>query len=109
MPWLGPDPVITSALPYTGSPPSMVAQGLDIRLSQSFDIASRSRHVELGHIPSEALALTCKVARSFDQIGRSFEDALELREHVLNASNACRACFEVGHRAARLRINESIP
>jgi hypothetical protein len=109
MPWLGPDLVTSSALTYTCSPPGMIAQGLDIRLSQPFNVTSRSGHIELDHIPSEALALTCKVAGSFGQIGRSFKDACELWEHELNASNTRRACFEVGHRATSLRINESIP
>src|SRR5271168_3632944 len=109
MPWLEPDLVISSALTYTCSPPGMIAQGLDIRLSQPFNVTSRSGHIDLGHITSEALALTCKVTGSFDPIVRSFKDACELWERELNASNACRACFEVGHRATSLRINESIP
>jgi len=109
MPWLGPDLVISSALTYTCSPPGMIAQGLDIRLSQPFNVTSRSGHIELGHIPSEALALTCKVAGSFDRISRSLKDVSELWKHELNATNTCRACFEVGHRATGLRINESIP
>src|ERR1700733_15770283 len=98
MPWLGPDLVVSGALTHTCSPPSMIAQGLDVRLPQPFNITPRSGHIELDHIPSEALALTCKVAGSFSQVGRSFEDALELREHVLNASNACPACFKLGPR-----------